>query len=170
MKSNPKSSSPCVTSNEALLYFQGPLWVKLYLFHRYSGIGAIWGNWAQIPQIMYRNTWKVIQSLQLLVSHQLRLCSSVRAIFWLSWPVLNFLSRMGFINSFGQGVQEILLNNYLKSNFENSEIRDFIPTFWNFIREKSLLKKPPLFGTLNGNMLRNAYHRKINEPILKFCH
>ena len=41
---------------------------------------------------------------------------------------------MGSINSFGQAVQEILLNNYLKSNFENSEIRDFVPTFWNFIR------------------------------------
>ena len=27
--------------------------------------------------------------------------------------------------------QEILQNNYLKTNFENSEIRDFVPTFWN---------------------------------------
>ena len=32
---------------------------------------------------------------------------------------LKFLSRMGSINSFGQAVEEILLNNYLKSNFEN---------------------------------------------------
>ena len=36
---------------------------------------------------------------------------------------------MGSINSFGQVVQEILQNNYLKNNFENSEIRDFVPTF-----------------------------------------
>ena len=43
---------------------------------------------------------------------------------------------MGSINSFGQAAQEILLNNYLKSNFENSEIIDFVQTFWNFIREK----------------------------------
>ena len=49
------------------------------------------------------------------------------------YGVLNFLSRMG---SFGQAVQELLLNNYLKSNFKNSQIRDFVPTFWNFIREK----------------------------------
>ena len=28
---------------------------------------------------------------------------------------------MASINSLGQAVQEILLNNYLKSNFENSE-------------------------------------------------
>ena len=44
---------------------------------------------------------------------------------------------MGSINSFGQAVQEILLNNYLKSNFENSKIRDFVPTLWNFICGKS---------------------------------
>ena len=55
----------------------------------------------------------------------------------LTYGVLNFLSRMGSINSFGQAVQEILLNNYLKSNFENSEIRDFVPTFWNFMRKSS---------------------------------
>ena len=41
------------------------------------------------------------------------------------------------INSFGQVVQEIFLNNYLKSNFEISKIRDFVPTFFNFVREKS---------------------------------
>ena len=35
---------------------------------------------------------------------------------------------MGSINSFGQMVPEVLLNNYLKSNFENSEIGDFVPT------------------------------------------
>ena len=44
---------------------------------------------------------------------------------------------MDSINSFGHVVHEILLNNYLKSNFENSEIRNFVPTFWNFIRVKS---------------------------------
>ena len=33
----------------------------------------MWRNWPQILQIMCRDTWKVIQSLQLLVSHQMRL-------------------------------------------------------------------------------------------------
>ena len=47
---------------------------------RYSGIGAIWGNWVRIPQIMCKDTGKVIQSLQLLVSHQMRPYSSVRAL------------------------------------------------------------------------------------------
>ena len=38
--------------------------------------------------------------------------------------VLDFLSRMDSINSFAQAVQNILLNTYLKSSFENSEIRN----------------------------------------------
>ena len=37
---------------------------------------------------------------------------------------------------FGQPVEEILQNNYLKTNSEKSEIRDFVPTLWNFIRGK----------------------------------
>ena len=44
---------------------------------RYS---AIWRNWARIPQIMCRDTWNLIRSLQLLVSHQMRPYSSVRAL------------------------------------------------------------------------------------------
>ena len=54
---------------------------------------------------------------------------------------------MGSINYFGQVVQEILQNNYLKSNFENSKIRDFAPTFWNFIGAK-FSKKITLFSEL----------------------
>ena len=49
MKSNTKSSAPCFTSNETLLQCQDPLWVELYLFHRYLGIGAIWGNGPKYP-------------------------------------------------------------------------------------------------------------------------
>ena len=44
---------------------------------------------------------------------------------------------MGSINTFGQKAQEILLNNYLESNFEISEIRDFVPIFWHFRRGKT---------------------------------
>ena len=61
------------------------------------------------------------------------------------------------------------LNNYSKSNFENSEIRDSVPTFWNFIREK-FSKKAPLFQTFNANILRNAYAREINESIFTSSH
>ena len=55
----------------------------------------------------------------------------------LTYGVLNFVSTMSSINSSGQAVQETLLNNYLKNNFEISEMRDFVPTLWNFISEKS---------------------------------
>ena len=63
---------------------------------------------------------------------------------------------MGSINSFGQTVQEILLNNYLKSNFEN---------FLEFHKEKIFLKTIPY-----ANILRIASDRKINESILKSSH
>ena len=49
MKSNPKSLAPFFTSNKTLLQCQDPLRVELYLFNMYSGVGAIWGNWARIP-------------------------------------------------------------------------------------------------------------------------
>ena len=54
MKNNPKSSAPCFTSNETLLYCQGPLWVELYLLHRNSGIRAIWGNGFEFPKSCVR--------------------------------------------------------------------------------------------------------------------
>ena len=38
---------------------------------------------------------------------------------------------MDYISSFGQAVQETLLNSYLKSKFENAWIRDFVATFYN---------------------------------------
>ena len=79
----------------------------------------------------------------------------------LTYGVLNFLSRMGSINSFGQAVQEILLNNYLKSNFENSEIRDFVPTFWNFIRG-NLPKKITSFLNFKCKYLENCLWQKNN--------
>ena len=64
---------------------------------------------------------------------------------------------MGSINFFGEAVQEVLLNNYLKSNFENSEIRDFVPTFCNFIRGKSSLKNHLFF---------KLYMQTSQEPLI----
>ena len=49
-KRNLKSSTPYFTSNETLCQCLSPLWGELYLFHRYSGIGAIWGNLRRIPK------------------------------------------------------------------------------------------------------------------------
>ena len=41
----------------------------------------------------------------------------------LTYETLNLLSKMGSVISF----------NYLKTSFENSKLRDFVPTFGNFI-------------------------------------
>ena len=73
---------------------------------------------------------------------------------------------MGSFSSFGQAVQEILLNNYLKNNFENSEIKGFV-SFFEFRKGKILLKNTPLFRNLNANISGTAHARKINGPILK---
>ena len=77
-KRNSKSSTPYFTSNETLCQWLRSLWVELYLFHRYSGIGAIWGNLAQIHQIMPRDTGKVNQGLPLHIPHQISFYSSIQ--------------------------------------------------------------------------------------------
>ena len=97
MKSNPKCSSACFTSNEALLSCQGPLWVELYLFHRYSSNGAVFRNWTWISQITCRDTWKVIQSFQILILHQMRPYSSVKALLWGELYLFHKYSGIGAI-------------------------------------------------------------------------
>ena len=51
-----------------------------YIFLKYLVIGAILGMQTEIPQIMGNNTRKVIQSLQLHISHQTGYYSSVKAL------------------------------------------------------------------------------------------
>ena len=53
---------------------------KLYLFQYIWGIGANWGDWAQIPPIIGTNTQKVIHSVKLHISHQMKPYLSVNAI------------------------------------------------------------------------------------------
>ena len=73
-KNNPNSSAPHFPSNKTLLLCQDHLRIELYLLYGYLGVREIWRNWAHIyTQIMYRDTQKVIQSLQLHISHQARL-------------------------------------------------------------------------------------------------
>ena len=76
---------------------------------------------------------------------------------------------MGSVIDFGQGVQEILQNNYFKTNFENSEIRDFVPSL-KFHKEKNFLKKYPVFQTLNTHISRTANATVLNEANLKSSH
>ena len=66
---------------------------------------------------------------------------------------------MGSMNYFGQVVQEILQNNHWKTNFEDSEIK-------NFIRGK-FSKKNLVFWTLNAHILRTVNTRELNGTILK---
>ena len=94
-KSNPKSSIPYFKSNETLLQCLGPIWVELYLFHGYPVIGAIWGNCAQIPQIMSRDTQKVIQSFQHRISYWMTSYSSAKTIWELSYTCFKVFGVLG---------------------------------------------------------------------------
>ena len=58
---------------------------------------------------------------------------------------------MGLMNYFGQVIQEILQNNYLKTNFE-------------------IFKKWLVFWTLNAHISRTVNARELNEAILKSSH
>ena len=100
MKDNSKSSAPCSTSNETLLKCQGPLWVELYLFLRYSDIEAFLRKWAQILQITCRNTWKGIQNLQILMLHQMRPYTIVKALCGVSYTCFTGTRVLG---QFGEG-------------------------------------------------------------------
>ena len=74
---------------------------------------------------------------------------------------------MGSMNYFGQVVQKILQNNYLKTNFENSK---FYPHFLKFHRGEIFLKKWLVFWTLNAHISRTVNARELNEAILKSSH
>ena len=51
------------------------------LFRALVPFGARGPNWDQIPQMMIRETWKVIESFQLIISHQLMRYSNQKAIW-----------------------------------------------------------------------------------------
>ena len=135
-ETGPKYPKSCVETQKVIQSFQHcvshwmrsyssvkAIWGSTYTCFRVYGIsGDFWGTGPQCPDIP-------------------KLINFIILTYWVS----NFLFRMGSINCFGQVVQEILLNNYLKSNFENLEIRDFVPTFWNFIMEKSSIKNHLFF-------------------------
>ena len=58
---------------------------------------------------------------------------------------LHLLFIMGSMNNFGQMGQDILHNKYLKTNFENLKIRDFLPTILKFRKSNFFLKIGVLF-------------------------
>ena len=84
----------------------------------------------------------------------------------LTYGALNFPSRMGSINSFCKAVQEILLNNYLKTTRKLEILSPLFGIFFRQYKGKIFLpKKSLLFRILNANILGTAYDRKINELI-----
>ena len=54
---------------------------------------------------------------------------------FLTFLTIDALNLLGSVNYFDQVGRTILQNRYIKTNFENTEIRDFVSTFWNFIME-----------------------------------
>ena len=71
-------------SNQALLKCKDHLRVQLYQLQHIWGIVRSQGNWDQISQIMDMDKQKVIPSVQLHISHQMKSCFSVNAIQGLS--------------------------------------------------------------------------------------
>ena len=128
MKSNSKSAAPHFTSSQHhITLMSRPLegWVTpaLQVFRHQGKLGK-WGP--NSLNHVQRHTKYNLGKLEASASIFLKLSNFII----LTYGNLNFLSRMGSINSFAQTFQEILLNNYLAINsFENSEIRNFVPNW-----------------------------------------
>ena len=73
------------------------------------------------------------------------------------------------MNYFGHVVHEILQNNYLKTNFENSEFRYLSPLF-EISKGRNFPTKMPCFLTLNAHIWRTVNAGELNEAILKSSH
>ena len=112
-ETNPKYPKSCVETHKVIQSFQHFVshWMRSY-----SSAKAIWESSYTCSRLfgILRQLWETGPSA---LNFQ-----KLPNFVILAYGVLNFLSRMGSINSLGEAVQEILLNNYLKSNFENSKI------------------------------------------------
>ena len=121
--------------------------VTLYLFDRV--LGALRECAENVSKTIIHRQGKE----EALSSHQKRFCSVVKVILGFSCAkfrtfgelgqfqkirsqcsFLTFLTRealnlLGLVNYLDQVGHEILQNRYLKTNFENTEIRDFVSTF-----------------------------------------
>lgn len=70
--------------------------------------------------------------------HPRRLNLYIQPLFLLS-EALSLHSKMISMNYFGQVVYEMEKTIYLKGNFENLEMKDFLATFWYFIKNEENL-------------------------------
>ena len=77
---------------------------------------------------------------------------------------------MVLIIDFGQPVQEILQNNYLKTNLKSQKLEIFSPHFVSpqFHKGEIFFKKYPVFRILNGHISITVDATVFNQAILKF--
>ena len=94
---------------------QDHLTIELHLFFGYLGIRAILEKSAQTPLIKYRVTQKEIQSLQVLISHQMRPYASVRALREFSYTCFTDTRVLGNLGKLGPNTQNHV-QGHLKSN------------------------------------------------------
>ena len=85
------------------------------------------------------------------------------------WGFIKFAFHNGVSEVFSESVKEILQNNYLKTNFENPGISDFVVTF-EISKGVNFLKNYYGFWTLKAYVLETGNNRKVNESILKSGH
>ena len=98
---------------------QDHLTIELHLFFGYLGIRAILEKSAQTPLIKYRVTQKEIQSLQVLISHQMRPYASVRAFREFSYTCFTDTRVLGNLGKLGPNTQNHV-QGHLKSNPKSS--------------------------------------------------
>ena len=92
---------------------------RIIPFSQVLSIGAIWRNWAQITQIMTRNMWKVMQSVQLHIFHQVSFYSSVRALCGLSYNC--FSGTRDNLGKLGPNTPNHV-QGHMKSNTKSSNV------------------------------------------------
>ena len=121
-----------------------------------------------MPQVMDTNTQKVIQTVKLHISHQLKPYSNVKTI-WGLICMFKFAFQNGVNELFWSSGSGDIARQLLKKQFGKLNNYRFCPTFWNFIGG-NFLKKCPIFWTLNAHILKTVNARELNESILNSSH
>ena len=78
------------------------IWRSIYTFFLFIySIGASSQNLAQLPQIMGRDTQKVIQSVKFSISHQMKSYSMVKTVWMFSYTCFSIFGELGQIKYIG---------------------------------------------------------------------
>ena len=115
IKSTSKASTPHLTSNEALF-------LKVIYGFSYTclvgiqALGQFWEKGPEYPQIIMEQHMKKIQSLQLHISHQIKLYSSVKALSVLSYPCFTVIWALGQFGETGPKYSKSSARTQTQSN------------------------------------------------------